>query len=82
MFLCLVDEQVTWFKISVHDSTLVTVEDCQQHLPYDRLDMGDGQGFALCVEEFLHVQIEVFEDEINFIFTVHYVHKIYNAGMV
>jgi hypothetical protein len=42
----------------------------------------DGQRLSLCVKEFFHIKVEIFEDQIDFILPVNYVHQIDDARMI
>lgn len=60
--LGLVDEEVAWLQVSVHDPPLVAVEQTLQDLEYNRASLIYGHSFASLVKILLHVQVEVLED--------------------
>ena len=46
------------------------------------LDMWNGQRSTLTIKIFLHVQVEELEHEVNFILTMHDVHKVDDAWVI
>ena len=66
----------------MHDSSLVAVQDGEEHLPDDGLDMRHRQRLAFLVQVLLHIQVKELENKIDFIFSMYNVEQVDNAGMV
>jgi len=65
-----VDQQVAWLEISVHDSPLVAVQKPREYLPQDDSDLVELERHALLVQILLHVHVEELEDQGKFVLAV------------
>lgn len=66
----------------MHDPPLMAVQEPLKDLPNDRLGVGERQRLTLLVQVLLHVQIKIFEHQVELVFSVNDVNKVYDAGMI
>ena len=82
MLFTFINKQVAGLQISVHDSPLVTVQNCKKHLPDHVFNVLYCKWFAFLIKIFLHIEVEVFKDEVYLVLSVHDVNEVDNAWMV
>ena len=66
----------------MHDSPLMTMQNCKKHLPNDMFNMLYCQWLAFLIKIFLHVEVEELKDEVYLVLSMDDVNEVDNTGMV
>ena len=66
----------------MHDPPLMAVQEPLKDLPNDRFGVGERQRVAFLVQVLFHVQIKILEHQVELVFSVNDVNKVYDAGMI
>jgi len=69
-------QEVAWFQVSMHDPSLMAMQQALKHLPYDGLGMWERQRVAFPIQVLLHVLIKVFKDKVKLVLAVAYINQI------
>ena len=74
-----VDEKVAGLQVSVHDASLVAVEESLENLVDDGPGLVDSHRLATLVQVLLHVQVEVLEHQVQPILAVYDVEQVHDV---
>jgi len=79
--LALVDQQVGRLQVTVHDASLVAVQEALKDLPDDRASLRNSHRLAAAVEVLLHVEVEKLEYEVELVFAMNDVNEVDDVHM-
>jgi hypothetical protein len=81
----LINKQVAWLEVPVHDSSLVAVKQALQHLPHNHLNLVYIKLlflFSQLLKMLLHIHVKELEHQVELVLAVHNVNELHNSFVV